>query len=74
MSKNMGAADRFIRFLIAIIFAILFFADIISGTFGIVLLVIGIVLILTSFTGVCPLYKPFGIHTNAKQAGNNKGH
>ncbi|WP_190809840.1 DUF2892 domain-containing protein [Flagellimonas sp. S3867] len=63
MKKNMGSADRIIRFVVAAIIAILYFTGTISGTLGIVLLVLGGVFVLTSFISFCPLYAPFGIST-----------
>jgi len=63
MKKNMGNADRIIRVLIAIVIGILYFTGSISGTLGIVLLVLAGVFVLTSLVGVCPLYAPFGIKT-----------
>lgn len=59
----MGSADRIIRILIAVIVAILYFTGTISGTLGIVLLVLAGVFILTSLISSCPLYAPFGIKT-----------
>ena len=63
MKKNMGDADRFIRILIAAIVAALFFAEVITGTLGIVLMVLGGVFLLTGIVGFCPLYAPFGLKT-----------
>ena len=69
MKKNMGSADRVIRLLIAAVIAGLFFTNIISGTLGIILLVLASVFVLTSFVGFCPLYAPFGIRTCAVKEG-----
>ena len=64
MKKNMGTADRVVRTIIAIIIAILYFGTgTISGTVGIVLLVLAGIFLLTSFVSFCPLYAPFGIST-----------
>lgn len=63
MKKNMGNTDKIIRLVIAAIIAILYFTNVISGTFGIVLLVLAGVLILTSMVSFCPLYAPFGLST-----------
>ena len=63
MKENMGNVDRIVRVLIAVVIAILFFTKVISGTLGIVLLVLGGVFLLTSLVGFCPLYAPFGIKT-----------
>ena len=59
----MGSADRIIRILTAAIIAVLYVKGIISGTFGIILLVLGGVFVLTSLLNFCPLYLPFGIKT-----------
>lgn len=59
----MGSADRIIRFAIAAIIGVLYFTGTISGTLGIVLLVLAGVFVLTSFVSFCPLYAPFGIST-----------
>lgn len=63
MKKNMGTADRIIRVIIAAAIAGLFIAKIITGTLGIVLLVLAGVFVLTSLVSFCPLYAPFGIKT-----------
>jgi hypothetical protein len=66
MKKNMGIADKVIRILVAIVIAILFFTNVISGTLGIVLLVLATIFLLTSVVSFCPLYLPFGLNTRKK--------
>jgi hypothetical protein len=61
MKKNMGSADRIIRAIVAAVIAVLYYMEIISGTLGIVLLVIAAIFLLTSFISFCPLYAPFGL-------------
>ena len=61
MKKNMGSADRIIRVIIAAILGFLYFNGTITGTLGIVLLVLSVVFVLTSLISFCPLYAPFGI-------------
>lgn len=63
MKKNMGTADRVIRFIVAAVIGVLYYTGTISGTLGIVLLVLAGVFVLTSFISFCPLYAPFGIST-----------
>lgn len=63
MKKNMGNADRIIRILAAIVFAVLYFTGTVTGTLGIVLLILGSVFVLTSFVGFCPLYAIVGLNT-----------
>lgn len=63
MKKNMGSADRVTRLVLAAIFAALYFTNTVTGTLGIVLLVLGAVFVLTSLISTCPLYSIFGIST-----------
>ena len=63
MKTNMGGADRVIRVILAAVFAILFFTGTVTGTWGVVLLVLGGVFLATSVISFCPLYAIFGINT-----------
>lgn len=67
MKKNMGVIDSVIRILVAVAVVILYFANVISGTLAIVLLILSGVFILTSLISFCPLYLPFGLSTNSKK-------
>lgn len=67
MKKNMGTADKAIRILVALIIGGLYYSNVISGTLGIVLLVLAVVFVLTSLVSFCPLYLPFGIKTCPKE-------
>ena len=67
MKKNMGAIDKTIRILAAVIIAILYFTNNISGVAAIILLIFAGIFILTSFISFCPLYLPFGISTTKKK-------
>lgn len=62
----MGSIDKIIRILVAIVIAGLYFANVISGTVAIILLILAGIFILTSFISFCPLYLPFGISTIKK--------
>lgn len=64
MKKNMGTIDRIIRVIIAALIAVLFFTNQITGTLGIVLIILAAVFLLTSFISFCPLYLPLGLKTN----------
>jgi hypothetical protein len=66
MKPNMGAADKVVRILVAIVIAGLYFTNIISGTLAVILIALAGVFILTSFMSFCPLYLPFGISTRKK--------
>jgi len=63
MKKNMGTIDRVVRVVIAIVLIVLYALGYISGTLGIILLVLSGIFILTSLVTTCPLYLPFGIST-----------
>ncbi len=63
LPKNVGKTDRIIRFLVAILVAVLYFTGTISGTVAIILGVVAIIFLLTSFTGFCPLYLPLKLNT-----------
>ena len=67
MKKNMGGADRIIRILLAVIVGLLYFTDRITGTAAIILGIIAIIFLLTSFAGTCPLYIPLKISTTKKK-------
>lgn len=63
MKKNMGAVDRIIRTLFAVLVGILYFTEVISGTTAIVLGILAVIFLVTSFVSTCPLYIPFGLST-----------
>lgn len=68
MKKNMGSADRVIRIVAAAVIGILYYNGTISGTLGLVLLILAGIFVLTSFVSFCPLYAPFGINTCSLKA------
>lgn len=63
MKTNMGTADKVIRIIIALIIGFLYYNGTITGTLGIVLVVLAVVFVLTSLVGFCPLYTLFGMNT-----------
>ena len=66
MKRNMSNIDRLIRVIVAGVFAYLYFAGIVTGTLGIILLVLGAVFLLTSLVAFCPLYTLFKFSTYKK--------
>ncbi|MDH3267875.1 MAG: DUF2892 domain-containing protein [Ignavibacteria bacterium] len=66
MKKNMGSMDRGIRMLLAVIVAILYFTNQITGVAAIVLGIFAVVFLLTSLMGFCPAYFPFKLSTLKK--------
>jgi hypothetical protein len=63
MKKNMGSTDRIIRVILAVIMAVLYFSGTVTGTFGIVLLILATVFVLTSLISFCPLYAIVGLNS-----------
>ena len=63
MKKNIGNTDRLLRVIVATVFAALYFTDTITGTFGIVLLVLAVAFVLTSLVKSCPLYSLMDVNT-----------
>jgi uncharacterized membrane protein len=72
MKKNMGYTDKLIRIIIAAIIVGLYFAKVLTGTVGIVLLVIALIFVLTSVVSFCPMYMILGWRTNAKEEESGK--
>ena len=67
MKKNIGIADKAIRIILAILIAILYFTDQISGTVAIVLGIMAIMLLLTSLVSFCPFYAVVKLSTIKKK-------
>ncbi len=63
MKKNMVSIDKAVRIVLAAIMAFLYYNGTITGTLGIVLIVLAVVFVITSFISFCPLYTIFGIKT-----------
>jgi len=67
MKKNMGTTDKVIRILVAVLLSVLFITHVISGTPGVILLILAGIFVVTSLLGICPLYLPFGLSTRKKE-------
>jgi hypothetical protein len=63
MKRNMGNSDRVIRIIVAAILVGLYFSEVVTGTIGIISLIVAGVFALTSLVSFCPLYTLFGIKT-----------
>jgi len=66
MKKNMNAVDKTVRLVIAAAIAVLYILGVLKGVTGVALLIVGIVLIVTSILGICPLYWLTGLSTLKK--------
>ena len=67
MKKNMGTVDKVLRLLGAVLLVVLYLTGVVSGTLGIIFLLIAVMFVVTSILGFCPLYLPLGINTNKKK-------
>ncbi len=63
MKPNLSNLDRAVRIVVAALFADLYFAGIVTGPVGLVLLAVGVVFVLTAIVGYCPLYAMFKFRT-----------
>jgi Protein of unknown function (DUF2892) len=61
MKVNMGSTDKLIRLVVAAVAGVLYFTGTISGTLGIIGLVVAGIFALTSVVSFCPLYALVGI-------------
>ena len=56
MKRNMSNIDRLIRAIIDILLVYLYIGGLVTGAFGIILVVLGVILLITSVLGFCPIY------------------
>ena len=64
MTKNIGNADKTIRVLLAITFIYLYAYEYITGTLGLILMLVTLFFNISSIVGYCPLYAALGINTH----------
>ncbi|GIK59400.1 MAG: DUF2892 domain-containing protein [Ignavibacteriota bacterium] len=64
--KNLSSVDKGIRILLAVIIAILYFTNQITGTAVIVLAIFAVAFLLTGLTGFCPIYASLKLSTLKK--------
>lgn len=67
MKQNIGSTDRIIRLLLAIVMTGLFLGKLVTGTVGIILVILSAVFLITGMVKFCPIYFPFKINTNRKK-------
>ena len=63
MKRNIGYADRFIRAMVALVFAALIVSGAVTGVVSLVMGIVGGLFLLTAVSGWCPLYAGIGIST-----------
>lgn len=68
MKKNVGSVERVIRLALAAVLAGLYFTGTLSGTIGIIALVVAVVMLLTASVAFCPIYTILGVMFGASDA------
>jgi hypothetical protein len=63
MKQNVGKTDRIVRFVLAAIFVVLYLTHMVTGTFGIILLVLAVVFAVTAAINFCPIWFLFKVST-----------
>jgi len=64
MKVNESKLDRIIRVVFGVVLLALYFTNVVTGTLGIVFVVLAAVAIITGLVGFCPLYALLKIRTN----------
>jgi len=64
MKKNIGSADKIVRYALAAIIIVLFALKVVTGVLGFVLLAVAAILIVTALLDFCPIWWILGIRTN----------
>jgi Inner membrane protein YgaP-like, transmembrane domain len=66
MKKNVGSADKIVRILLAVLFAVLILTNAVSGWLAIVLGILAVVFLLTALLNFCPIWLALKISTAKK--------
>ncbi len=66
MKINESNTDRIIRIVFGILLLVLYFTNVVSGTLGIIFIVLAAIALLTGIIGFCPLYSLLKINTNKR--------
>ena len=66
MKKNESVLDRVVRIVLGIVFIGIYLAGVVSGSMGIVLVILGAILLVTGIVGFCPLYAILKFRTDKK--------
>jgi hypothetical protein len=63
MKQNESNVDRIIRAVAGLALLFLGFGGVLTGTWAIIVDILGVILLVTSAVGICPLYLPFHFST-----------
>ena len=64
MKTNESTLDRVLRVIFGLLLLVLFFLQVLTGTLGVISVIIGALLLITGLVGFCPLYTLLKIKTN----------
>ncbi len=64
MKTNESTLDRVLRVVFGLLLLVLFFLQVLTGTPGVISVIIGAMLLITGLVGFCPLYTLLKIKTN----------
>jgi hypothetical protein len=67
MRKNMNMIDRIVRFILAVAIMVILYIELVKQPFITILGIIGIIFVITSILGWCPLYTILKISTLRKK-------
>ena len=66
MTKNIGSTDKIVRLLLAVVGLVVYFTGTVTGTWGLVILIVGVILGLTALINFCPIWATFGVKTTPR--------
>lgn len=67
MNANIGSVDKLVRLLLAIVLILLFYFEVLTGTAGIIALLVALILTVTSLINFCPFYSIFRLNSILKK-------
>ena len=67
MKTNMGAVDRLVRIVLAVVVIVLYVTGRISGYLAVILGIVAVAFLVTSAIGYCPAYVPLKLSTKRKR-------
>ena len=73
MKKTVGSADKVVRGIIAIAALIVAGFAGFSSVWGIVLVIVAAIMVVTASSGYCPIYSATGISTTGEKDGHRHG-
>lgn len=68
MTKNVGSADKAVRILLAVLFAVLIITNAVSGWLAVVLGIFAVVFLFTALLNFCPIWLALKVNTIKKAA------